>query len=352
MQVQPKVRNVVFISCLCQSSKFEGAMKVCKSTFLQVRKLEFLMADAVNKQSDCVITIGGIQSNHARATAVAATYLGLPCHLILRNSRHLADTDPGLVGNLLVERLVGATIHQVAKEEYAKVGAAALGQALLQQLQQEGKKPYYIPVGGSSPLGCWGYLNFVAELQQQMQEMAQSFDVIAAACGSAGTTAGIALGNKLSGLGAAIHAFTVCDDPDYFYEEIDGLIGELGYKESRATDLLTAHQAKGIGYALSQEEELRTMRDVALATGVILDPVYSGKAVHQLLMCIAAEPDYWRGKKVLFVHTGGLLGMYDKMDQLQPLVQDLGRSSRMDVAAAIAIKEAADAEGKDLRFWH
>lgn len=101
--------------------------------------------------------------------------------------RQLADGDPGLVGNLLVERLAGAIIHQVTKEEYASVGAAALGQALLQQLQQEGKQPYYIPVGGSSPLGCWGYLNFVAELQQQLQEMGQSFDIIAAVSSLAGS---------------------------------------------------------------------------------------------------------------------------------------------------------------------
>lgn len=80
------------------------------------------------------------------------------------------------------------------------------------------------------------------------------------ACGSAGTTAGIALGSELSGLGADIHAFAVCDDPDYFYEEVDGLITELGYQESRARDLFTAHQAKGIGYAMSQEEELKTVR--------------------------------------------------------------------------------------------
>ncbi|WIA13925.1 hypothetical protein OEZ85_002495 [Tetradesmus obliquus] len=301
----------------------------------KVRKLEFLMAEAVAQQHDCVITIGGIQSNHARATAVAATYLGLPCHLILRNSRALADSDPGLVGNLLVERLVGATIHQVSKEEYARLGATRLGAALSQQLQQQGKKPYYIPVGGSSALGCWGYLNAAEEIAQQQEELGLQFDVLASACGSSGTTAGLALGAKLAGLAAAVHAYAVCDSPDYFYEEIDGLLQQLGYTEAGASQLFTAHNAKGLGYAISTDEELKTVQEVALATGVLLDPVYSGKALHGLLADVRADPQQWQGKKVLFVHTGGLLGMYDKADQLQPLVEGLGRSSRMDVTAAM-----------------
>ncbi|CAA0820958.1 Bifunctional D-cysteine desulfhydrase/1-aminocyclopropane-1-carboxylate deaminase-mitochondrial [Striga hermonthica] len=89
----------------------------------KVRKLEFLMADAVEKGADCIITIGGIQSNHCRATAVAARYLNLDCYLILRTSKVLVDQDPGLTGNLLVERLVGAHIDLVSKEEYASVGS-------------------------------------------------------------------------------------------------------------------------------------------------------------------------------------------------------------------------------------
>jgi 1-aminocyclopropane-1-carboxylate deaminase/D-cysteine desulfhydrase-like pyridoxal-dependent ACC family enzyme len=98
-----------------------------------------------------------------------------------------------------------------------------------------------------------------------------------------------------------------------------------------AQDTFTAIQAKGVGYALSTADELRTVADVALASGVVLDPVYSGKAVHCLLAAMRAQPDAWRGKRVLFVHTGGLLGMYDKSDQLQPLVEGLGRAHRLVV---------------------
>ncbi|KAK9814762.1 hypothetical protein WJX72_011104 [[Myrmecia] bisecta] len=299
----------------------------------KVRKLEFLMAEAKRKGHDCVITVGGIQSNHCRATAVAARYLGLDCHLVLRNSRALADADPGLVGNLLVERLVGAHVHQITKEEYAARGGEAVGLQLADKLRAEGRNPYFIPVGGSNALGSWGYLEAVREIQQQCGE--RPFTDIAMACGSGGTTAGLALGVHLSGMGAHVHAFGVCDDPTYFYDYIDGLFAGTGATPDAvgadARGMFSAHQAKGAGYAISKEDELKTMMEVSMATGVVLDPVYSGKAVHGLLATMRANAEQWRGRKVLFIHTGGLLGMYDKVDQLQPLVQGMNRAERMVV---------------------
>ncbi|KAF8066179.1 D-cysteine desulfhydrase 1 [Scenedesmus sp. PABB004] len=292
----------------------------------KVRKLEFLLADAKAKGADCV-------SNHARATAVAAAYLGLPAHLILRTSRAAVDGDPGLTGNLLVERLAGATIHLVTKEEYARHGAAALGGALCDALRAGGAAPYYIPVGGSSALGCWGYVQAAAELAEQAAALGVSFDAIALACGSSGTVAGLALGAAAAGGLGRVHAFGVCDDPEYFYDEVDALLSELGHTGPGARALFTAHQARGDGYALSREEELRTVLAAGLASGIVLDPVYSGKALHGLLGAMAAAPEEWAGKRVLFVHTGGLLGTYDKADQLQPLVEELGRVSRLDLAA-------------------
>ncbi|PNW80489.1 hypothetical protein CHLRE_07g319400v5 [Chlamydomonas reinhardtii] len=340
----------------------------------KVRKLEFLLAAAAAGGHDCVVTIGGIQSNHARATAVAARYLGLDCHLILRTSRQDVDSDPGLVGNLLVERLAGAQLHMVTKEEYGAVGSTALLEQLALELQAAGKNPYVIPVGGSSALGTWGYLQAIDEIIHQSREMGETITDIAMACGSGGTTAGLALGSHLSGLGARVHAYGVCDTPSYFYDYINGLFQGLGLEvpagspgggaqtrtqpqqgsaeggaaggqllllqqqqpdEALAVQsLLRAVQARGAGYAISTEEELATVQAVAAATGVVLDPVYSGKAVHALLREVRADPGAWRGRTVLFVHTGGLLGMYDKLDQLGPLVQARGAAvSRMQVQA-------------------
>jgi D-cysteine desulfhydrase len=99
-----------------------------------------------------------------------------------------------------------------------------------------------------------------------------------------------------------------------------------------AEQLFTPHQARGEGYALAREEELATVLDTALSSGVILDPVYTGKALHELLSEMAANPDEWAGKRVCFIHTGGLLGCYDKTSQLAPLVEGLGRSHRLDVS--------------------
>ncbi|KAI3977140.1 hypothetical protein MKX01_029679, partial [Papaver californicum] len=119
----------------------------------KVRKLEFLMADAVAQGADCIITIGGIQSNHCRATAVAGRYLNLDSYLILRTSQD--DKDPGLIGNLLVERFVGANVELVSKEEYYRIGSLTLIELLKERLINEGRKPYVIPLGGSNSLGTW-----------------------------------------------------------------------------------------------------------------------------------------------------------------------------------------------------
>ncbi|XP_042405860.1 putative D-cysteine desulfhydrase 1, mitochondrial isoform X2 [Zingiber officinale] len=258
----------------------------------KVRKLEFLMADAIENGADCVITVGGIQSNHCRATAVAARYLNLDCYLILRTSKALVEKDPGLVGNLLVERLVGAHIDLVSKEEYAKIGSVTLADLLKKKLMKEGRNPYVIPVGGSNSLGSCG-----------------------------GTIAGLSLGSKLSNLTAKVHAFSVCDDPNYFYNFVQGLIDGLR-AGSDARDLVEIQDAKGLGYAMSTAEELKFVKDIAAATGVVLDPVYSGKAAYGMLKDMASNPAKWTNRKVLFIHTGGLLGLYDKVEEMTSLVAD------------------------------
>ncbi|MEW5309824.1 MAG: hypothetical protein WDW38_001678 [Sanguina aurantia] len=303
----------------------------------KVRKLEFLLAEAKEQGHDSVITIGGLQSNHCRATAVASRYVGLACHLLLRTSRLLVDEDPGIQGNLLVERMAGATLHMVTKEEYASAGSLELGQQLLQQLRAQGKNPYLIPVGGSNALGTWGYIEAVEEVLQQSLAMGVEFTDIVVACGSGGTTAGVALGNSLSGMGARVHGFGVCDDPDYFYTHMNGIFSEMGASSGGGTpvdsrQLVTVSDVKGQGYAASTAQELATVQAIASSTGIILDPVYAGKAMHGLLQQMQ-EPEVWSGRRVLFLHTGGLLGMWAQEGQLLPLLKAVGGPvSRMIVA--------------------
>ncbi|MCO5579918.1 hypothetical protein L7F22_033785 [Adiantum nelumboides] len=288
----------------------------------KVRKLEFLLAAAKSEGADCVITLGGIQSNHCRATAVAARYLNLDCYLILRTSRTQVDEDPGLVGNLLVERMVGAQIELVSKEEYCLYGAEVLGKMLKQKLITEGRSPYIIPVGGSNSLGAWGYVEAVKEIEDQLREKtcpADGFDDVVMACGSGGTTAGLALASHLSTLKARVHAYGVCDDAEYFYNYVQGLLDGMNAKIA-SRDIVNVVDAKGLGYAMSTSAELKVVKEVAETTGIVLDPVYSGKALVGLLKDMKERPEEWAGRKVLFVHTGGLLGMYDKLQQLQPLM--------------------------------
>ncbi|KAG5536003.1 hypothetical protein RHGRI_023706 [Rhododendron griersonianum] len=338
----------------------------------KVRKLEFLLAEAVAQGADCIITIGGIQSNHARATAVAAKYLDLDCYLILRTSKVLVDKDPGLTGNLLVERLVGAHIDLVSKEEYAKTGSLALTNLLKEKLISEGRKPYVIPVGGSNSLGTWlslhgvcamhyvtiysvyvvglvafisvlilfrGYIEAVKEIEQQLQtgNGKAEFDDIVVACGSGATTAGLAIGSWLSEWKAKVHAFSVCDDPDYFYEYVQGLLDGL-QAGVISRDIVDIKNAKGLGYAMNTPEELKFVKEVAQTTGVVLDPVYSGKAAHGMMKDMAENPMKWAGRKILFIHTGGLLGLFDKTAEMVSLV---GNWHEMDVPESTLRKDGS-----------
>ncbi|KAJ9546059.1 hypothetical protein OSB04_025766 [Centaurea solstitialis] len=299
----------------------------------KVRKLEFLLADAVAQGADCIITIGGIQSNHCRATAVAAKYLNLDCFLILRTSKALVDKDPGLTGNLLVERLVGAHIDLVSKEEYSRIGSLTLTNLLKEKLIKEGRKPYVIPVGGSNSLGTWGYIEAIREIEQQVQKgtTGRSFDDIVVACGSGGTVAGLSIASWLSELKTKVTAFGVCDDPDYFYDYVQGLLDGLE-AGINSRDIVKMENAKGLGYAMSTADELKFVKEVAETTGVILDPVYSGKAAYGMMKDMAQNPAKWENRKILFIHTGGLLGLFDKAEELASSVKGW---RRMDIDESI-----------------
>ncbi|XP_051178546.1 D-cysteine desulfhydrase 1, mitochondrial [Lolium perenne] len=302
----------------------------------KVRKLEFLMADAVAQGADCVITVGGIQSNHCRATAVAAKYVNLDCHMILVTSRLIVDEDPGLVGNLLVERLLGAHIDLVSKEEFTRIGSVALTNLLKKRLLEKGRKPYVIPGGGSNSLGNWGYIEAIREIEQQIQLSGDvQFDDIVVACGSGGTVAGLALGSRLSSLKTKVHGFSVCYGPQYFYDNVQGHIDGL-QSGLKSHDIVRIEDAKGLGYAMNTPEELKFVKDIAAATGIVLDPVYSGKSAYGMLKDMSNNPTKWEGRKVLFVHTGGLLGLYDKVDQLSSLA---GSWRRMDLEELVAAKQ-------------
>ncbi|KAJ0049628.1 hypothetical protein Pint_16792 [Pistacia integerrima] len=207
------------------------------------------------------------------------------------NLQVLVDQDPGLTGNLLVERLVGAHIELISKEEYGKISVV-----------------------------CGGTI--------------------------AGSVVGIMAGNiegkEQQAKSLGVHAFAVCDDPDYFYDFTQGLLDGLnaGVNSHDIVNVLN-------GYAINTSEELNFVKEIAAATGVVLDPClqlspvnsflgHSGKAAYGMLKDMAENPKKWEGRKILFIHTGGLLGLFDKVDQMAPLVKNW---NRMDVHKSVPRQE-------------
>ena len=302
----------------------------------KLRKLEFLLADATTKRSDAVVTIGGEQSNHCRATAAATrmvmsratgkepanAFHRLEPHLILRTSR--SDEDLGVTGNLLVNRMVGAQIYTCTPGEYGRLGSNCLVDRVCQYLQNQGKRPYAIPVGGSNGIGTWGYIEAVDEFKRQIDTDGTHVDHIFVACGSGGTVAGLALGIHLAWSNdssrtkapPSLHAVGVCDSPEYFQKMIQGISTQMGYKGDATNIPVHFIQGKGNGYAVSRPEELVAISELALQTGVVLDPVYTGKAWTHLLYEIRENPDKYRNSTIVFWHTGGTLGLYDKVKEI------------------------------------
>ena len=272
----------------------------------KIRKLEFLLADAIAQNCDTVITCGSIQSNHARATAVATAQLGIQSHLFLRTPD--TSQEPGLEGNLLLDRLTGTTLYFITPDEYTK--REKLMQQKAVELKTEGKRPYIIPEGGSNALGSWGYIEAVRELIETHKIDTLGITDIVVALGSGGTAAGLAAGLQLLNNPIRVHAVNVCDDATHFHSQIQHIFDDLGIsaQSKDRIDIMDGHM--GSGYAQATQDELRSLIDIARSTGIVLDPVYTGKAFHGLAHEIMQHPNRFQGSRILFIHTGGLFGLF------------------------------------------
>lgn len=333
-----QIFNRLNITFLMKRDDMSGG---CELGGNKVRKLEFLLADALYGNYDTVITIGGEQSNHCRATAAAARMVGLEPHLILRTRKQRSVDSQngdwlGSTGNILFDRIVGAFIYTCTPGEYGRIGSKdlirRLSQYLISSNPTHDRKIYPIPVGGSNAKGTWGYIQAVEEILNQINigEMSKGIHVVFAT-GSGGTAAGITLGLTLAchhkGLPIPmIHAIGVCDDPDYFYKCIADIANDMGFAyphsfphqsssssgdnsfdttEQYIRSILKVYQGKGLGYAVSSNEELDFISRFAEDYGVVLDPVYSGKAFHYFVtQVLCKDEDQYRDSTVLFWHTG------------------------------------------------
>ncbi len=278
----------------------------------KLRKLEFTVARALAEDANVLITSGGIQSNHCRSTAVVASHLGLQCHLILRGSEP-AEVD----GNLFLDRLLGARITFLSKEQFRNIDQYLLD--ITTQYRDSGNTPYSIPIGASDETGIWGYINCCGELKQDFQDRQIQPDYIISAAGSGGTLGGLIIGNVLHEIGSKILAFNVCDDEEYFVNKIreDFKRWEHRYDSPVFTDQLPISVVDGYvgpGYAIAGQPVFNTIRRVAQLEGVILDPVYTGKAFHAMITELK-KGRFRESKDIVFIHTGGIYGNFPQKDQ-------------------------------------
>jgi len=284
----------------------------------KIRKLEYLMADAVAKKATRVLTCGGIQSNHARATASACAALGIRCVLFLRVDDPSAPLPHS--GNVFLDRLFGAEIRPITRAEYARrnelMAEAASAYAA------RGDVPYVIPEGGSNGLGSLGYVRAMHEVKDQLSLAAgalpSSFDWVVHACGSGGTAAGVSLGAAAAQVASRVRAFCVCDDENYFAGVAARVVREAKALDPSLTGEcpleFDAH-GKGPAYAVTSPEQRAFISAAAKESGLAFDPVYTGKALYGLHLAIQ-RGDIARGSNILFLHTGGLPGLLAASEEM------------------------------------
>ncbi|MGF6722331.1 L-cysteate sulfo-lyase [Paraburkholderia sp. GAS41] len=277
----------------------------------KLRKLEFLMGEALARGADTIITVGARQSNHARLTAAAAARAGLQCELVLARLVPRHDEDYLENGNILLDSLFGAHVHDLP----ASANALEFAEARAEALRKEGRNVYVCPLGGSSPVGCLGYADCAAEIVAQSEALGVSFDAVAVPNGSGGMHAGLLAGMTALGrttpsvVGYAVYGeakaahVTTLDKANQAIRLIDP--GLTVASEAVVVD----GSALGEGYGIPTDSMRRSVRLLASTEGLLLDPVYGGKAFAGLLQAIETGV-YRAGQRVLFVMTGGLPGLY------------------------------------------
>jgi D-cysteine desulfhydrase len=278
----------------------------------KVRKLEFVVKEALDQGCNLLITCGGIQSNHARATAAVAAKLGISSYLVLRGSK-----DDEVEGNYFLDKLLGANIKLITPDDY-KNKRTEIMEEIKNSMTKEGYKPYIIPEGASNGLGTFGYYKAMNEICKQEKELGVKFDTIVVSVGSGGTYSGLFLANKTLKRNTEIVGINICDNSEHFKDIIYDILTEsIDYTEEKIEfsrdEINIIDGYVGNGYALSRPVELEFIYEFSRKQGIILDPVYTGKAMYGLVEEIK-KGKFRESKNILFIHTGGLYGLFPKKD--------------------------------------
>ncbi|MGD0866237.1 MAG: D-cysteine desulfhydrase [Rhizomicrobium sp.] len=280
----------------------------------KTRKLEFLMGDAMRHGADTVITQGATQSNHARQTAAAAARLGFECHILLEDRTGFATREYTQNGNVLLDRLHGAHISKRA----AGADMNAEMEIVAGELRAKGKKPYIIPGGGSNPTGALGYANCALELVAQANEMNLRIDHIVQATGSTGTQAGLvaglcAINAHIPVMGISVRAPKQKQEDAVFALAVKTaeLVGAAG--AVKREHIAANSDYVGQGYGIPTEGMVEAVTMLAQQEGILLDPVYTGKAMAGLIDLVR-KGAFEKDSNVVFLHTGGSAGLFGYPD--------------------------------------
>ena len=280
----------------------------------KTRKLEFLMADAVASGADTIVTQGATQSNHVRQTAAAAAKLGLACHIILEDRTGYTQDAYQANGNVLLDQIFGASISKCA--DGTDMNAAM--EALAADLKSQGKTPYIISGGGSNPVGALGYVNAAFELLAQANEMDLKIAHVVLATGSAGTHAGFVTGLaamhcEIPVLGIGVRAPKEQQEKSVF-DLAERTAEHMGMPGIIARERVVANTDYiGPGYGLPTDRMVDAIKLLARLEGILLDPVYSGKAMDGLID-LARNGAFEKDSDVVFLHSGGAVGLFGYPD--------------------------------------
>jgi L-cysteate sulfo-lyase len=280
----------------------------------KTRKLEYLMQEAIKNKHDTIITVGSIQSNHARQTAAASRLFKLDCYLILISDKSKFVYD----GNVLLDKILGAEIIFCENEQE---GHEKL-EILLDDLKNKGKNPYFIPAGGSNEIGALGYVNAFKEILNDEKKIGVNFDYIFFASSSLGTHSGLLIGNKLFKQNKKIYGISICknflDSKSNLtdIQKLKNLISQFSKKydvelDVNDEDIIYDERFNEKGYAVLSEDDQKAIEYFAQEEAIILDPVYSGRAAAGMIKMIE-DGEIEKDKNILFIHTGGAPALFSK----------------------------------------
>jgi L-cysteate sulfo-lyase len=287
----------------------------------KTRKLEFLMADALQKGADTVITQGAIQSNHARQTAAAAAKLGMKCQILLENRTGSQSPDYCGSGNVLLDHIHGAPTRSFP----GGTDMNAAMEVVAEEVRSKGGKPYTIVGGGSNAIGALGYVNCALELVAQANDISLRIDHVVHATGSAGTQAGLVAGleglrSHIPVLGIGVRAARPLQEENV-YKLACATADLMGMTGAVARDRVVANtDYVGPGYGKPTDAMIEAINLLARTEGILLDPVYSGKGMAGLIDLIR-KGHFKPTENVVFLHTGGSVGLFgynDLFDATRP----------------------------------